>query len=591
MEANKRTINDIFNGNRLLEVPYYQRSYVWGEKQWKRFLEDMENASLAESKPYFIGSIILKQQPTSSSAGIGDKRTVIDGQQRLTTMTVFFKVLSLLKDNASIFDSFLVEKSDDDEEESEKEIALMHNHIDKDAFNQIVNLKTSEDLGLDDHGKLKSGNNQIINLYQYLLANIDPAKYNSKRIKSKVLFVAIDLTHEEDEQQIFDTINSLGVTLTTSELLKNYFFNRNNFSDYEKYWFPIFEKDEDQKKYWDQEIVSGNTRTHLNDMFFAAYLTIKTHDEQYGVTTEDKLRFARVQDLFESYKSFIHKYLHDDKMQIIGEIKQYALTFMKYFNPDCKDEALTGEPGFERINLMIFAQETTSIVPYALYILMTVSDEYVRNQIFGYIESYFMRRVICHSDTRGYFKLFQDSLLTNSIQNAEALQDYLNNKSEDRVIASPLDEDVVNSVMNTVLVNKQNTAVLYMLESRLMANSPHATTLLGYRYYTLEHLMPKKWQNTWDTNLPTETIELRNRRLWTLGNLTIIPGKLNISVSNNTWDIKVNGKGNKPGLKSNASGLITLNKYLSLPAWDETEIDKRAQDLTDLILQTWKRTI
>ena len=61
MDAGKRTINDIFNGNRILEIPFFQRAYVWSDDQWERLLEDMENVSQT-SKPYFLGSVIIKQQ-------------------------------------------------------------------------------------------------------------------------------------------------------------------------------------------------------------------------------------------------------------------------------------------------------------------------------------------------------------------------------------------------------------------------------------------------------------------------------------------------------------------------------------------------
>ncbi len=77
MDAGKRTINDIFNGNRVLEIPFFQRAYVWGENQWERLLEDMELVSTSK-KPYFLGSVILKQQQTNSSNGVGDMRTLID---------------------------------------------------------------------------------------------------------------------------------------------------------------------------------------------------------------------------------------------------------------------------------------------------------------------------------------------------------------------------------------------------------------------------------------------------------------------------------------------------------------------------------
>ena len=90
MDAGKRQLSDILNGNRLLEVPFFQRGYVWGEDQWDRLLEDMEYVT-ASNRPYFIGAVIVKQQETPTGSQVGDIRTIIDGQQRLTTLSLFFR--------------------------------------------------------------------------------------------------------------------------------------------------------------------------------------------------------------------------------------------------------------------------------------------------------------------------------------------------------------------------------------------------------------------------------------------------------------------------------------------------------------------
>ena len=90
MDAGKATISGVFNGSRLLEIPFYQRAYVWGEEQWERFLGDMAFVT-ASKRPYFLGSIILKQASSGTTwSEVSEVRTVIDGQQRLTTMVIFF---------------------------------------------------------------------------------------------------------------------------------------------------------------------------------------------------------------------------------------------------------------------------------------------------------------------------------------------------------------------------------------------------------------------------------------------------------------------------------------------------------------------
>lgn len=268
MKANDLFLLKVFSTHTVFEIPYYQRSYVWEEENWKRFLEDMENISSVE-KPYFIGSLILKQKETETGSKYSDVRVVIDGQQRLTTITVFFKVLSLKRERPQIFNDFLITISD---ESDEKEISIHHNHIDKEAFNKIVNLTELVDLSVDEKGKKIDSPNRIIQLYNYLYKNLDVNKISSDKVKKNLHFVVIDLGAEENEQQIFDTINSLGVTLTTSELLKNYLFDEKNEDKYNKFWKPVFEADEDQKKYWDQIINSGTKKYHLIDLFLYALL-------------------------------------------------------------------------------------------------------------------------------------------------------------------------------------------------------------------------------------------------------------------------------------------------------------------------------
>jgi len=202
MEAGKRTINDIFNGNRILEIPFFQRSYVWEEEQWERLLEDMYNICLT-NKTYFLGSVILKQQSTNSGPQVGDRRIVIDGQQRLTTLNLFFKILCLKLGQNSTFERIFKLLNND--------IALIHNHIDILPFERIMNLDKLDKI---------TENDSISLCYNYFDKNIDIKRLDINKILAKLLFVGIDLDENEDEQQIFDTINSLGVKLTTAELLK-----------------------------------------------------------------------------------------------------------------------------------------------------------------------------------------------------------------------------------------------------------------------------------------------------------------------------------------------------------------------------------
>ncbi|MDN5094767.1 DUF262 domain-containing protein [Aliarcobacter butzleri] len=568
MDAGKRTINDIFNGNRILEIPFFQRAYVWNIPQWERLLEDMENVSL-NNKPYFLGSVILKQQPTNTGNIVGDKRTLIDGQQRLTTLSIFFKVLSL--------------KSNDDYEfnrmfKIRDLIAIQHNHNDIDAFERVMNLKDLEYLTDQDN---------ITKAYSYFKEKMNIEKLYINNILSKILFVGIDLSENEDEQQIFDTINSLGVRLTTAELLKNYFFNRDEISSYNTYWKDIFEKNEETKNYWDTEITAGRSKREFIDMFFFSYLQIKIQEKELKVKTEDKIEFSKVENLFESYKKFIKEYLNNDNKSILEEIKEYALIFQKNFNFNIVENELTNNSGIERINAIIFGLDTTTLIPYILFVLKNVTEDDKKNELFEFLETYIMRRMIVHATTKNYNQLFTDRLINNKILSKEEFINYLNNQSE-TVNFLPTDTDLENCIKDIVLVNKQSAGILYFIESKIRNRNYQSTQLLGLNKYSLEHLMPKKWENHWDNSLSNEEKIYRNKKLLTLGNLTIITQSLNSTIRDANWENKKNGKGDKKGLIAYASGLETMSHYLSFDDWDEKAIEDRANFLLEKAKEIWK---
>ena len=569
MDAGKRTINDIFNGNRVLEIPFFLRAYVWGQPQWERLLEDMKAISVS-NKPYFLGSVILKQQETTTGSRVGDKRTVIDGQQRLTTLNIFFKVLCLKTNENSTFDrSFKLRDNSN---------ALLHNHNDIQAFNEILALTELKDL---------EGESNITQAYNYFKDNLVPNDLNLDSILSNVLFVGIDLSQEEDEQQIFDTINSLGVKLTTAELLKNYFFNRDDIEKYNEYWKEVFEKDEETKNYWDREIIAGRLRRTFIDLFFFAYLQIKIQETNFKVKAEDKDAYAKVEHLFESYKNFIKNYLNNNKEAILSEIKEYALLFKKNFNYEILGEELTQDFGIDRINTIIFGLDTTTLIPYTLYILRNISDETTKNELFGIIETYIMRRMITHSNTKNYNQLFTDKLINNRVLSKQEFLDYIE-KRDDKVNFLPTDDELEKGFNTSILINKQSAGILYLIESKIR-NEKDSTALLGINKYSLEHLMPKKWRNNWDKLSSKESEINRDRKLLTLGNLTIITQSLNSSIRDSKWEDKLKGKNKKGGLIEYSGGLKTISQFLEYPEWDEKTIEERALFLYEKAKQIWKK--
>jgi len=571
MKAGEILINGIFNGSRLLEVPFYQRAYVWDDEQWDRFLTDMEFVTKTK-KPYFLGSIIFKSGKTPNTWDhFSDCKIVIDGQQRLTTLMIFFKVLCLKKNENKLFERDFCLEDDT--------IVLQHGRNDIDAFDVVMRHKHLEEI------PNVVPASQIISAFNFFLKKIDPNKLDRNTIKQNVQFVCIDLLDGEDEQQVFDTINSLGVRLTTAELLKNYFYNKDNVQEYEKNWVTIFEKDSETRLYWEQELETGRIKRSLIDIFFDAYFQIFLQDKQYNITAEDKIVYSRVDHLAKSYQDFIEHYCNGDKNVVLGQMAEYAKCFSEIFRPEYCNMGLTATPGIERINVIMFGLKNTTLIPYILYVAKNVENQNELRKIYGILESYIMKRMIVHAPTKNYNNLFT-SLILNGVLDAETLKERLN-KGNDATTFVPSDNDLLNGFKTAKLVNLQTRGILYLLEAGIRS-AKSSTALLGFNNYSLEHIMPKKWRNNWPTCNTDELARQRDSILLTLGNLAIIPQSLNASIRDSSWEAKKAGKGvNNPGLSVCAAGLATIHDALQKEVWDERSIEVRASWLFDQARSLW----
>ena len=571
MKAGEILINGIFNGSRLLEVPFYQRAYVWDEEQWDRFLSDMEFVTKTK-KSYFLGSIIFKSGKTPNTWDhFSDCKVIIDGQQRLTTLVIFFKALCLKKNENRLFErDFCLE---------DNTIVLQHGKNDIAAFEKVMRQDKVEELPNEVPAS------QIISAFNYFMKKIDSDKLDRNIIKQNVQFVCIDLLDGEDEQQVFDTINSLGVRLTTAELLKNYFYNKENVKEYEENWVSIFEKDSDTRMYWEQELETGRIKRSLIDIFFDAYFQIFLQDKQYNISTEDKIVFSRVDHLAKSYQDFINIYCNGDKNVVLGPMAEYAKCFAETFRPEYCNMGLPAAPGVERVNVILFGLKNTTIIPYVLYVAKNVTDKEELFKIYGVLESYLMKRMVVHAPTKNYKNLFT-SLILNNVLDSESLKERLR-RGNDATTYVPSNDDLLNGFKTAKLINLQTRGILYLLESGIRP-AKSSTALLGFNNYSLEHLMPKKWRNNWPPCATELQAQQRDSILLTLGNLAIIPQSLNASIRDSSWETKKEGKGsNNPGLSVCAAGLATIHDVLQKDTWDEDEIDNRADWLFENASSLW----
>lgn len=561
MEAGKRNIADIFNQGRTLEIPFFQRSYVWTDENWERFLNDMEVVS-DDNRSYFMGSVILKAQAVSSDRPIGDCRIVVDGQQRLTTIMLFCKALcEIQKSCEDIFERTFYNRR--------KEIILKHNHTDIEVFESIVNGKATEAL------KQKYRHSSILKCYHYFKEKKEILNHvNINAILDRLYFVGIDLGADEDEQQIFDTINSLGVSLTTAELLKNELFRREDEVLYEKTWKNVFEKDEDAKSYWDLEVTAGRQHRVNIDLFLQAYLLIKSnaHDN-----------YLRLNSLFANYKAFLKDH-EIQKQEFIEALVDYAEPYRCNIDPDLLNQTVDKNNYIERLNIVVFGLNTTTVVPYILYIFKEIKNENERANVFRLLESYLMRRLVCKETTKNYNNLFA-SFIRNKINKFDLVKQKLS-KAEDPTNRFPDDKSLKKSFQESNLTNQQAKTVLYLIE-RTVQSDKDATIVRPFNEYSLEHVMPKKWRNHWK-NLGDRDPDERDNKLLKLGNLTILTAGLNSSIRDANWTIKKEGKGNKKGLEEYSAGIKTFQPYLNEQDWNENIIEKRGDELYKYAVDMWK---
>lgn len=168
MNANKALIQEIFTWGMLIEVPFFQRSYVWKEELWQRLLNDMEFVSKTK-KPHFFGTLILKEGRKRSE---GDEftvcKTVVDGQQRLTTLLLLIKVLCLKTDQTSTFNTHF--------KLTDQTPKLRHGKNDIAAFEKVMDATAPEQIDN------QITDSRIIDAFNFFVKHLDKDKLDIETI-------------------------------------------------------------------------------------------------------------------------------------------------------------------------------------------------------------------------------------------------------------------------------------------------------------------------------------------------------------------------------------------------------------------------
>ena len=529
---------------------------------------------------YFIGSVILKKL---DAVGKETARwSIVDGQQRLTTLAIFYKVLSLK--NPSLHNPFDKRFRDDD-----GQLTIKHSLNDKDAFGKIADLV--EDVALPGEDS-----SNLIKAYNYFREHMDIDHINLFDIQKRLWFIAIYLESQENEHKIFDTINSLGMSLNTEELMKNHLFSEETLEDYKAIWRPVFEKDDACLTYWKTEVsVASSGKKTLSDRFFHTLLQIIMCDPRNNVSSADRKEFRTydTENEFSYFQSIIESGKWG-KIEFAKEVACYASLFKEvYSKASIQKDPESFKTALKRLLLVVFSLDVHTAIPYILYVLKNVSSPEERDKIFELLEGYIVRRQVCNKVSKNYSDLFTENLIGQQVITYEALCNYLRSKKPYESLHMPYDTEVQDGfASNSNLTAEKARCILYLLESKLRKINESQTPLHPFNEYTLEHLMPQKWEENW--KMPNGLNELqefefkqkRNKAIGTLGNMAIITQGLNSTVSNYEWSKKLVG-----GLEAKASDLLTMKDVVNQIKWNEESISSRGEWLADKANEVWVNVI
>ena len=568
--------------NLIIEVPFFQRPYVWDEENWQSLVSSIESAR-ASTLP-FIGSFIMQKKKEQKNYW------VIDGQQRITTLTVFIKCFldfnkTLHPNTKTYLNGMIYNTKMVDSETYVSTPRLIPSNADKESYEKVMD----EEL---DISSLKEGESRIVDCYLYFkkyFEGLDKAsikELTDKLVTTSKYVIAITLDENDDEQEIFDTVNSLGKRLTNSDIVKNYLYQRmksfagNNdalinkvLSHYKKYWEKIFIEGE-RRDFWDERISLGRITTTNLDAFLKDYGTVK------GIYVPSES--GGFDGLAKKYKEYIDGLSEEALTAFSMELSDYAETFyqMKIDYQNCDDFRIS-----DALNTTLLIIDKLELSTFNPYILKLVKDnDSNRDSNLKALQRFIIQRFMWKASIKNYNKVCSSLLASANPQN------YLNSYNEQTIdVAWDQFPQGLKSIKNTPA--NLLLFIIEMIRRNQNGEDNYADALVFNK--TLEHVMPQKWEKNWlsvpsyylndnDEYVLLEDIEdirkNRKSKIYSFGNMTLLTSKLNTSISNESFKNKIEG-GKHKGIKAFVGTLSVaqeiVDAYNENKSWDERNIIER----------------
>jgi uncharacterized protein with ParB-like and HNH nuclease domain/predicted transport protein len=553
MKATEAKLLEFLKKSPQFVIPIYQRTYSWGGKECRQLWEDIIRTGRKDDiSAHFVGSIVYVEQGlyqvTSQSPLL-----VIDGQQRLTTISLLIEALARKVGKSEPVDGFSAKKLRNyyllnSLEEGNRKFKLMLSQTDRISLQAIV----------EQNPKPKDFSIRVEENFKFFLDRIDELKGNLEALckgLAKLVIVDISLSRDQDNPQlIFESLNSTGRELSQADLIRNFVLMglEPNLQSrlYNQYWRPM-EVDFGQEAY-----------TTQFDSFMRHYLTVKTGE------------IPNINLVYDSFKEYARSSKVADIESLISDIRLYstyycAMALGTEHNPELK---------------LAFQDLRELKVDVAYPFLLELYHDYVGKQLtqkeflhmVRLVESYVFRRAICAIPTNSLNKTFATmGRSVNKHRYIESLSAYFLLLPSYRRF--PTDDEFEREIQTKDLYNFRSRS--YWL--RRLENIGRKERV-AVDEYTIEHILPQneKLSTKWQEELGPEWKRIQKTYLHTLGNLTLTGYNSEYS------DLPFKDKRDMKGGFTESP--LKLNQNLAkLEHWDEGEIQKRAKQLAKLAKTVW----
>ncbi|WP_120864050.1 DUF262 and DUF1524 domain-containing protein [Helicobacter pylori] len=529
-------------------IPIYQRLYSWKKEQCEQLWDDIiKIGGNDKANGHFIGSILYVRDDNTHSSPL----LIIDGQQRLTTITL---LLIALRDHLNDEDEFLEKFSHqkiqnryliNSDKDGDKKFRLILSESDKDTLLSLID---------KDRRKPSEPSIKIVENFklfeEWIRKNTNKLETIFKGL-DKLMVVEISLERGKDNPQlIFESMNSTGKDLTQTDLIRNYIVMETEVEKQEDFY----------NQYWRAMEEDFKQDETLFNQFVRHYLTIKI-----GKIPNEK----RVYEAFKDYQQ---------KEGI--EIENLLKDLQKYCGYFCqiafKKEA---DKDLNKALSFLVDLEMDVIYPLLLELYSDYSDGVLSKAdfipIIALIESYICRRAVCGLGTNGLNKIFASfTKKINKDQYLESIKAHFLSL-EKTTGKFPKDSEFRDSLITIDFYHFKK--IKYFLERLEKFNTEEP---VDTQECTIEHIMPQTLTEEWERDLGENFQAIHDKYLHTIGNLTLTG--YNQEYCNKSFQEK---RDMEKGFKQSP---LKLNQSLKdLESFGKKEIEKRANDLADLALKIW----